>query len=105
MTLQEEVARDLWQDESLRATEKPRRIEWENESKNTRDKWLRTALTALTAIQRTHAIVPREPSEDMLAGACTTHKVGEHCIKHDARRRIWSAMIEAAPAIGEGKGE
>jgi hypothetical protein len=83
MTLQEEVARDLWQDESLRATDKPRRIEWENESRGTRDKWLRTALAALTAIQRTHAIVELVPTEDGLLRLGTLPS-DEHSMPHVA---------------------
>ncbi len=77
-----------------------------------------TVLAACNAVLRGRAqadtvVVPREPTEAMLQGACAEHRPGrpmqettpragrEHdtreCPMFATRRRIWSAMIAATP--------
>ncbi|MDU6442815.1 MAG: hypothetical protein E6559_23505 [Pantoea sp.] len=44
-------------------------------------------------------LVPVEPSWEMLAAdGCKKHHNGQPCLHHDNRRRIWSAMLAAAPS-------
>ncbi|WP_456309817.1 hypothetical protein [Serratia proteamaculans] len=46
-------------------------------------------------------LVPIEPTWGMLsADGCKEHPEGEKCLHHDNRRRIWAAMLAAAPAPG-----
>lgn len=43
-------------------------------------------------------LVPIEPSWEMLsADGCKDHHNGQKCLHHDNRRRIWAAMLAAAP--------
>ncbi|MGE4773660.1 hypothetical protein [Yersinia enterocolitica] len=43
-------------------------------------------------------LVPIEPSWEMLsADGCKEHHKGETCLHHDNRKRIWQAMLAAAP--------
>ncbi|GJA64082.1 hypothetical protein KAM351_26930 [Aeromonas caviae] len=43
-------------------------------------------------------LVPVEPAFDMLAAdGCKEHHDGQKCIHHNNRRRIWKAMLAAAP--------
>ncbi len=43
-------------------------------------------------------LVPIEPSWEMLsADGCKEHHNGQKCLHHDNRRRIWTAMLAAAP--------
>ena len=56
-------------------------------------------------------IVPREPTNAMVQGACKTHTVGEpmskrpqgreECPRFEKRRKIWQAMITNAPEEAE----
>lgn len=42
--------------------------------------------------------VPVEPNWEMLsADGCKEHHNGQTCLHHDNRRRIWAAMLSAAP--------
>lgn len=44
-------------------------------------------------------LVPVEPIWEMLsADGCKEHHNGQPCLHHDNRRRIWSAMLAAAPS-------
>lgn len=44
-------------------------------------------------------LVPVVPDWGMLsAGGCTKHHIGQQCLHHDNRRRIWDAMLAATPA-------
>lgn len=44
-------------------------------------------------------LVPVEPNWEMLsADGCKEHHNGQPCSHHDNRRRIWSAMLAAAPS-------
>lgn len=50
-------------------------------------------------------LVPVEPDWNMLsADGCKEHHEGKQCSHHDNRKRIWRAMLAAAPAPG-GKNE
>lgn len=43
-------------------------------------------------------LVPVEPDWEMLsADGCKEHHNGQPCLHHDNRKRIWSAMLAAAP--------
>ncbi|MDR7875763.1 hypothetical protein, partial [Yersinia mollaretii] len=43
-------------------------------------------------------LVPIEPNWEMLsADGCKEHHKGETCLHHDNRKRIWQAMLAAAP--------
>lgn len=43
-------------------------------------------------------LVPVEPDYTMLsADGCKEHAEGQKCLHHDNRRRIWTAMLAAAP--------
>jgi hypothetical protein len=43
-------------------------------------------------------LVPVVPDWDMLsAGGCKKHHLGQQCLHHDNRRRMWDAMLEASP--------
>ncbi|WP_375272085.1 hypothetical protein [Sphingomonas sp.] len=71
-------------------------------------------LTSTTPTLGDMVMVPREPTEAMLQGACEKHRPGrpmqettplpgregdtEECPLFAKRRRIWSAMLSAAPA-------
>lgn len=47
-------------------------------------------------------LVPVEPRWEMLsADGCKDHHNGQPCSHHDNRRRIWSAMLAAAPDCDE----
>ncbi|WP_033782042.1 hypothetical protein [Pantoea sp. 9140] len=47
-------------------------------------------------------LVPIEPSWEMLsADGCKEHHNGQPCLHHDNRKRIWSAMLTAAPTPPE----
>lgn len=47
-------------------------------------------------------LVPVEPTWEMLsADGCKEHHDGQKCLHHDNRRRIWRAMLAAAPAAPE----
>ncbi len=49
------------------------------------------------------ALVPIEPTWEMLSeDGCKEHHKGQECLHHDNRRRIWRAMLSAAP---QHKGE
>jgi hypothetical protein len=50
--------------------------------------------TYLAALQKTHALVPRDPTETMML-ASRAVKPSQHW--RDNIRRAWSAMIDAAP--------
>jgi len=60
------------------------------------------------AVREGFVLVPREPTEAMLQGACKGHKPGvpmsanreEECPKIGNRRYIWNAMIAAAGETG-----
>jgi len=43
-------------------------------------------------------LVPVVPTWEMLsASGCTDHHQGQHCLHHENRKRIWAAMLGAAP--------
>lgn len=47
-------------------------------------------------------LVPVEPDWEMLsADGCKEHHNGQPCLHHDNRKRIWSAMLAAAPSPHE----
>ena len=58
-------------------------------------------------------VVPVEPTEAMLQGACDKHTPGkpmsddrpEECPRFQTRRRIYAAMLEASPVVPVGSGE
>lgn len=81
-------------------------VDLPQEERPTWTRYHKAALAALTDIQRTHAIVPREPSDAML-DAAVEKVIGPAHVDQEiaAPEAVWSAMIEAAPAIREGKGE
>jgi len=48
-------------------------------------------------------LVPVNPDYSMLVtDGCKEHAEGQKCIHHDNRRRIWAAMLSAAPKPGGG---
>jgi hypothetical protein len=47
-------------------------------------------------------LVPVDPDWNMLsADGCKEHHKGQPCLHHDNRKRIWSAMLAAAPTPNE----
>lgn len=68
------------------------------------DPWLEEAqemakeLLALRKAREGWKLVPVEPDWEMLsADGCKEHHNGQPCLHHDNRKRIWSAMLAAAP--------
>jgi len=61
----------------------------------------RAAVTAyLDALQETHTLVPREPTETMMLAS---RRVEPSTHWRDNIRRAWSAMIDAAPPAAQEK--
>lgn len=80
----ERVARALWNAESVRATDRPRRSEWADESEKTQESWRYMARAAIEAL--------REPTEVIMRA--------HHVVPDDAdyKERIadnWRALIDA----------
>lgn len=49
-------------------------------------------------IGRTHAVVPKEPTEAMLDAGVRDHRHGQ---SYEGARETWAAMLAAAPGAGE----
>jgi hypothetical protein len=66
--------------------------------------WL--AKAGLVSLPEGHVVVPREPTEAMLQGACDGHKPGQpmteggtqECPHIEGRRIVWGRMLAAIPA-------
>lgn len=103
----------------MNAEEKQALINWLEEGVACSDEYgfngnilksMQIALAALTApaislaelVPDSWQLVPIEPSWEMLsADGCKEHHNGQPCLHHDNRKRIWSAMLTAAPTPPE----
>jgi len=52
----------------------------------------------LAELRRSFAVVPREPTEEMLEAAVTALSVGTSETEYDTPRTVYAAMIQAAEA-------
>lgn len=68
------------------------------------DLWADEARACLSAIEAEGmVIVPREPTEEMLAAgveSADTHDPNDECVRPREAAAIWSAMLDAAPKQG-----
>jgi hypothetical protein len=92
----EKVARALWNAESVRATDRPRRVEWAEESEKTQENWRHMARAAIEAL--------REPTEEMCNDGWDVGRdmVASYGFAIGGETPIWQAMIDTAlegPAI------
>lgn len=68
------------------------------------DNELGCVTTAQQAVPEGWKLVPVEPDYSMLsADGCKEHAEGKNCVHHDNRRRIWAAMLAAAPSPDSDK--
>ena len=113
-TVIEAMARAIWESESMRATGKPRRVDWSDASPQDQMRCRASATTALNALLATLPalglkIVPIEADEAMAeawAGASVdTASAGlpDNEVNMLHAQSDWSAMLAAAPDLLKGE--